>query len=173
MNSIHLLLAFKYLKFELCSCAYPALLLVLAQRGVFENLFGNSQLLGLNSGRDKMMKEDGLLLSSSLVDMFADAIKGPLLSSDIQLQTNTLDLVFHTVSSGFSSLKQIQALIEKDIADYVFEVLRLSGSNFEFSIKYHISRWKSCLLFYIMMLICNLQETKILSSFLAFIFLIF
>ncbi|XP_042471205.1 protein PUTATIVE RECOMBINATION INITIATION DEFECT 1 isoform X1 [Zingiber officinale] len=106
-----------------------ALLLVLAQRGVFENLFGNSRLLSLNSERVKPMKEDGLLLSSSLVDMFADAIKGPLLSSDIQLQTNTLDLIFHTVSSGFSSVKQIQALIEKDIADYVFEVLRLSGNQ--------------------------------------------
>ncbi|WOL17779.1 protein PRD1 [Canna indica] len=106
-----------------------ALLMVLAQKGIFEILFENDQISGLNREMDELMKGDGLVLSSPLINLFAEAIKGPLLSSDVQLQTNTLDLVFHVLSSGDSCLKQIEALIEKSIADYVFEVLRMSGNK--------------------------------------------
>ena len=67
---------------------------------------------------------------SSLVNLFAEAIKGPLLSSDSQVQIGTLDLLFHYLSSAGTSGNQIQVMVEENIADYVFEVLRLSGENF-------------------------------------------
>lgn len=63
----------------------------------------------------------------SLNVLFAEAIKGPLLSSDSQVQISTLDLIFHFLSSEGAPGKQIQVLVEENIADYVFEILRLSG----------------------------------------------
>ena len=110
---------------------YPAaLLMVLARRGVFDNSFENDQIGGFNKEIDKPIHGDEVVFSSPLIEMFAVAIKGPLLSSDSQLQTSTLDLVFHIFSSGATCLKKIQALVENNIADYVFEALRLSGIKF-------------------------------------------
>ncbi|CAL9158609.1 unnamed protein product [Musa hybrid cultivar] len=106
-----------------------ALLMVLARRGVFNNSFENDQIGGFNKEIDKPIHGDEVVFSSPLTEMFADAIKGPLLSSDSQLQTSTLDLVFHIFSSGATCLKKIQALVENNIADYVFEALRLSGNR--------------------------------------------
>lgn len=60
--------------------------------------------------------------------LFAEAIKGPLLSSDRQIQISTLDLIFHYLSWESVSGKQIQLLVEENIVDYVFEILRLSGN---------------------------------------------
>lgn len=73
--------------------------------------------------------EDGVN-GSSLVNLFAEAIKGPMLSSDSQVQISTLDLLFHYLSSVGTSGNQIQVLVEENIADYLFEILRLSGENF-------------------------------------------
>lgn len=67
---------------------------------------------------------------SSLVNLFAEAIKGPLLSSDSQVQIGTLDFLFHYLSSEGTSGSQIRVLVEENIADYVFEILRLSGEDF-------------------------------------------
>lgn len=61
--------------------------------------------------------------------IFAEAIKGPLLSSDSQVQLSTLDLLFHYLSCEGASGKHIQVLVEENIADYVFEILRLSGEQ--------------------------------------------
>lgn len=110
--------------------------MVLAQKGVFAKSFENGQQC-LNREIDKTVQRDELVLSPSVVDMFADAIKGPLLSSDIQLQTSSLQLILHILSSGVSCLSQIQALIETNIADYVFEVLRLSGINIILGLVFH------------------------------------
>lgn len=73
--------------------------------------------------------EDGLK-GSSLVNLFAEAIKGPLLSSDSKVQIATLDLLFHYLSSVGTSDNHIRVLVEENIADYLFEILRLSGENF-------------------------------------------
>ena len=59
--------------------------------------------------------------------IFAEAIKGPLLSSDRQVQQSTLYLLFHYLSCEGASRQQTQVLVEENIADYVFEILRLSG----------------------------------------------
>jgi hypothetical protein len=87
---------------------------------------GNMSLSGeVNS----IETEDGAK-GTSLVNLFAEAIKGPLLSSDSQVQIGTLDLLFHYLSSVGTSGNQIQVLVEENIADYLFEILRLSGENF-------------------------------------------
>ncbi|KAJ0074535.1 hypothetical protein Patl1_37618 [Pistacia atlantica] len=59
----------------------------------------------------------------SLNVLFAEAIKGPLLSSDSQVQINTLDLIFHFLSSEGALGQLIQDLVEENIADYVFAIL--------------------------------------------------
>ncbi|KAL2332631.1 hypothetical protein Fmac_013844 [Flemingia macrophylla] len=69
--------------------------------------------------------EDGTK-GTSLVNLFAEAIKGPLLSSDSKVQVATLDLLFHYLSSVKTSGYQIGVLVEENIADYLFEILRLS-----------------------------------------------
>ncbi|KAJ0074806.1 hypothetical protein Patl1_35014 [Pistacia atlantica] len=59
----------------------------------------------------------------SLNVLFAEAIKGPLLSYDSQVQFNTLDLIFHFLSLEGALGNLIQVLVEENIADYVFEIL--------------------------------------------------
>ncbi|TYK01656.1 protein PRD1 isoform X1 [Cucumis melo var. makuwa] len=58
--------------------------------------------------------------------LFADAIKGPLLSSDIELQLSTLELIIRYLSSEGTSITPIQLLVEENIVDYIFEILRFS-----------------------------------------------
>lgn len=62
-----------------------------------------------------------------LNSLLAEAVKGPLLSSDSQVQIRTLELLYHHVSCERNSAMHMQDLVEESIADYVFEVLRLSG----------------------------------------------
>lgn len=101
--------------------------MLLAQIGLFGNGHGN-EISGLSSEEADFLQttEDGLD-ESPLSVLFAEAIKGPLLSSDSQVQISTLDLIFHYLSCGDASSKQIQILVEENIVDYVFEILRLSG----------------------------------------------
>lgn len=61
--------------------------------------------------------------------LFADAIKGPLLSSDIELQLSTLELIIRYLSSEGTSITPIQLLVEENIVDYIFEILRFSGEQ--------------------------------------------
>ncbi|KAG2726365.1 hypothetical protein I3760_01G108400 [Carya illinoinensis] len=104
-----------------------ALLMVLTQRGFFASANANDTSSMNFYEADNFIqaaevKRDGPRLNSS----FAEAIKGPLLSSDSQVQLSTLDLLFHYMSCDGASGKQIQVLVEENVADYVFEVLRLS-----------------------------------------------
>ncbi|KAL4273284.1 hypothetical protein GQ457_13G028810 [Hibiscus cannabinus] len=104
-----------------------AFLMLLAQIGLFGNGLGN-EISSLSSDEpDHFMQttEEGPD-ESSLSILFAEAIKGPLLSSDSQVQISTLDLIFHYLSCGDASPKQIQILVDENIVDYVFEILRLS-----------------------------------------------
>ncbi|PRQ38312.1 hypothetical protein RchiOBHm_Chr4g0412451 [Rosa chinensis] len=104
-----------------------ALLTVLAQRG----LFGTAYAFDLNS----MSLSEGDSFGQATEDgkdmhplniLFTEAIKGPLLSTDSQVQISTLDLLFHYMSCEGTSSREIQVLVEESIADYVFEILRLS-----------------------------------------------
>ena len=99
---------------------------VLAQRGFLENAYAVDTI---SSYEESLTQEnengtDGWL---PLTVLFAEAIKGPLLSSDSQVQTSTLNLLFYYMSWEGTSSENIQVLVEENIADYAFEVLRLSG----------------------------------------------
>ncbi|KAK9062504.1 hypothetical protein SSX86_019691 [Deinandra increscens subsp. villosa] len=99
-----------------------ALLSVLARRGFFENAFEND-----DEADNFMETTEHELEKTPLNLLFAEAIKSPLLSSDSEVQTATLDLIVLYLSCGGVSEKEVQVLVEENIADYVFEILRLSG----------------------------------------------
>lgn len=104
-----------------------ALLIVLARKGYFRKANGNG-ISSMNSElADSFMQntEEGMD-GTPLEALFAEAIKGPLLSSDSQVQISTLDLIFHYLSGENASGKQFLALVEENIVDYIFEILRLS-----------------------------------------------
>ncbi|XP_022150396.1 protein PRD1 isoform X2 [Momordica charantia] len=92
-----------------------ALLTVLAQRGFLGN--EHAKYLKFNE------KDQG---EPPLNTLFAEAIKGPLLSSDREVQLSTLELIIRYLSSQVASIKEIQLLVEENIVDYVFEIVRFS-----------------------------------------------
>ncbi|XP_051133511.1 protein PUTATIVE RECOMBINATION INITIATION DEFECT 1 isoform X2 [Andrographis paniculata] len=99
-----------------------AFLTVLARRGFFASM----DSLDTNDFMQLTVHEkDGPLVEV----LFAEAVKGPLLSSDSQVQIATMDLISIYLSSTDVSGKQCQALLEENIADYIFEILRLSGNK--------------------------------------------
>uniref|UniRef100_A0A0E0DCQ7 Protein PRD1 n=1 Tax=Oryza meridionalis TaxID=40149 RepID=A0A0E0DCQ7_9ORYZ len=100
-----------------------ALLLTLAKKGAFDIL-----LLSDPSLISSAEAEDNVPLNDSLIILFADAVKGSLLSTNIEVQTGTLELIFHFLSSD-ANIFVLKTLIDQNVADYVFEVLRLSGNN--------------------------------------------
>ncbi|GAB2249560.1 hypothetical protein Droror1_Dr00012919 [Drosera rotundifolia] len=104
-----------------------ALLKVLAQRGLLENVFSSELIMMDTCEADNFMQmTDDANSSFSLSRLLAEAIKAPLLSPDTEVQIATLDFIFHCLSwEGFSS-KQIRVLVEENIVDYIFEILRLS-----------------------------------------------
>ncbi|XP_039687530.1 protein PUTATIVE RECOMBINATION INITIATION DEFECT 1 isoform X2 [Medicago truncatula] len=81
------------------------------------------------SGEVNFKETEDVPEGASLVNLFAEAIKGPLLSSVSQVQIGALDLLFHYLSSVGTSGNQIQVLVEENIADYLFEILRLSENK--------------------------------------------
>ncbi|XP_065861506.1 protein PUTATIVE RECOMBINATION INITIATION DEFECT 1 [Euphorbia lathyris] len=104
-----------------------AFLAILARKGFFENVYAYEASSMCSDEVGNFMQTtdqgaDGLPLNL----LFAEAIKGPLLSSDRQVQISTLDLIFHYLSWGAAPSKQIQLLVKENIVDYVFEILRLS-----------------------------------------------
>lgn len=106
----------------------PALLSILAQKGCFVSAYTNGvSSMSVDETDDFMQRKDDGTDRPSLTLLFAEAIKGPLLSSDSQVQISTLNLVLHYLSWEGTSGKEIQVLVEENIADYVFEILRLSG----------------------------------------------
>lgn len=120
---------------------------MLVQRGYFQNARSNYVGSTDSFEADNFMQItergiDGLPLEV----LFAEAVKGPLLSSDSQLQIATLDLVFRYLSSEDVSGKECQVFLEENIADYIFEILRLSGNRKHNVL--HISQSFAMCLFY-------------------------
>ncbi|PIA29814.1 hypothetical protein AQUCO_05800113v1 [Aquilegia coerulea] len=105
-----------------------ALLTVLAQKDYLRSsLFTYDQTSGNLTEVDNFMQEEEL--SRPLVVLFAESIKGPLLSSNTEVQIGTLDLIFHSLTCQGSAAENIAVLVEQGIVDYVFEILRLSGKK--------------------------------------------
>ncbi|WCJ27535.1 Protein PUTATIVE RECOMBINATION INITIATION DEFECT 1 [Euphorbia peplus] len=105
-----------------------AFLAILARKGFFENAYAyDMSSISSDEADNFMQTTDQGIDGPPLNSLFAEAIKGPLLSSDRQVQISTLDLIFHYLSWGAApSSKQIQLLLKENIVDYVFEILRLS-----------------------------------------------
>ncbi|KAK4480098.1 hypothetical protein RD792_013155 [Penstemon davidsonii] len=105
-----------------------AFLTVLAQRGFFQSACTHH--VGI---KDSFEADNFMQISEHVIDvahlevLFAEAVKGSLLSSDSQVQIATLDLITLYLSSEDVSGKAIHVFIEENIADYVYEILRLSG----------------------------------------------
>ncbi|KAL5703103.1 hypothetical protein ACHQM5_028237 [Ranunculus cassubicifolius] len=96
-----------------------ALLTVLAQKEYLRSsLFSDSW-------QESGFSPDG----TPLVVLFAEAIKGPLLSSDTHVQIGTLDLIFYFLAFEGNAVKNVLVLVEQGIVDYIFEILRLSGDT--------------------------------------------
>jgi len=104
-----------------------ALLLTLAKKGPFDLVLLSNQS-SINCVEPEHMQNDYMSLNASLV-LFAEAVKGSLLSTNLEVQTGTLDLIFHFLSSDGDICALLQILIDENVADYIFEVLRLSGNN--------------------------------------------
>ncbi|CAL1404364.1 unnamed protein product [Linum trigynum] len=104
-----------------------ALLKVLARRGCFENTYQNDICSTGSDEADSLMQTiDDRLDASPLSVLFAEAIKGSLLSSDRQIQASALDLIIHYLTREGTPCKEAEILLEENIVDYVFEILRLS-----------------------------------------------
>ncbi|CAN0916350.1 Protein PUTATIVE RECOMBINATION INITIATION DEFECT 1 [Linum grandiflorum] len=104
-----------------------ALLTALAQRGYFENEYGNEiNSMGYDEADSLMQTADERLDIPPLTVLFSEAIKGSLLSSDRQIQASALDLIVHYLTRDGAPGKEAQLLLEENIVDYVFEILRLS-----------------------------------------------
>ncbi|KAI3996709.1 hypothetical protein MKX01_041009 [Papaver californicum] len=105
-----------------------ALLSVLAQKGYFESSFANDNTWRSSGEEDSFMQATGPTTDyNTIMNLFAEAIKGPLLSSDTQVQIGSLDLIYHCLSREGHNTNNAEVLVEENIADYVFEILRLSG----------------------------------------------
>ncbi|CAM8987913.1 unnamed protein product [Rhodiola kirilowii] len=104
-----------------------ALLAVFARRGAFEDSFASeTSRLNFHVPDSLVQTVEG---TQHLYSLFAEAVKGPLLSSDSQVQIRTLELIYLHLSRKGNSTRHVQELVEESIADYVFEVLRLSEKN--------------------------------------------
>lgn len=117
----------------MCSffCPSAALLLTLAKKGPFDILLLSNQS-SVNCIEAEHTQTDYMPLNASLV-LFAEAVKGSLLSTNLEVQTGTLDLIYHFLSSDASVCALRQTLIDENVADYIFEVLRLSGTRVNLS----------------------------------------
>ena len=97
-----------------------------ALRGWFENTCRNEV-------KDSIEAENLMQISEQttdgrpLISLFAEAVKSPLLSSDCQVQVATLDLIFLVLACEGGTEEEITVMVEENIADYVLEILRLSG----------------------------------------------
>ncbi|KAF8085132.1 hypothetical protein N665_0679s0008 [Sinapis alba] len=105
-----------------------ALLTTLAQQG----LLADSRTSPVSSMSLDEVDDDPMLTAETVTArpcldvLFSEAIKGPLLSTDGEVQIKTLDLIFHYVSQESIPSKQIEVLLGENVADYIFEILRLS-----------------------------------------------
>ncbi|KAM7266580.1 hypothetical protein ACFE04_004477 [Oxalis oulophora] len=104
-----------------------ALLTIMAKKGFFGKVHVNDTSSMSSDEADNFMPmtEDGLD-GPPLSVLFAEAIKGPILSSDSQVQISTVDLLCHYMSTEDNAEEKMIALVKENIADYVFEILRQS-----------------------------------------------
>ncbi|KAL8162897.1 hypothetical protein V2J09_014386 [Rumex salicifolius] len=106
---------------------YTAVLKVLTQKGILMHaISSDDNAMDTCESENFMQATEDELDSSSLDTLFAEAIKAPLLSADDQVQSAALDLVFLYLSTDGISVRHIQVMVEENIVDYVFEILRLS-----------------------------------------------
>ncbi|XP_002516401.2 protein PUTATIVE RECOMBINATION INITIATION DEFECT 1 [Ricinus communis] len=102
-------------------------LTILARKGFFKNAYVNDICSTNSDEADNFMQRTDHGVDGHPVDLlFAEAMKGPLLSPDRQIQISTLNLIFHYLSWEGAQENQIQLLVKENIVDYVFEILRLS-----------------------------------------------
>ncbi|PIN25504.1 hypothetical protein CDL12_01756 [Handroanthus impetiginosus] len=94
-----------------------AFLTVLAQKGFFQSAHSNQ--IG---STDSFYADNFMQITEHVID-------GPPLEVLFAEAIATLDLVFMYLSSDYVSGKECQVFIEENIADYIFEILRLSGSK--------------------------------------------
>ncbi|VAH31500.1 unnamed protein product [Triticum turgidum subsp. durum] len=106
-----------------------AFLLALAKKEAFDILLIGDLSLIKSVEEEESTQTDDVPPNASIIVLFADAVKGSLLSTNLEVQTGTLDLIFHFLSSDANICAVLQTLIDENVADYVFEVLRLSGNN--------------------------------------------
>ncbi|PSS34576.1 hypothetical protein CEY00_Acc01679 [Actinidia chinensis var. chinensis] len=104
-----------------------ALLTVLAQRGFFNTCANDISSKNSCEADNFMQTTEHVIGGQPLNILFAEAIKAPLLSSDSEVQVSTLHLIFLYLSWEGAPGNKIRVLMEENIADYVFEILRLSG----------------------------------------------
>ncbi|XP_019447895.1 PREDICTED: protein PRD1-like isoform X1 [Lupinus angustifolius] len=102
-----------------------ALLTMLARRHLLREACEYDAYMLSSGGVHSQEFEDGT--KGLLVNLLAEAIKGPLLSSESEVQIGALDFLFHYLSSEGTSDSHIRVMVEENIADYVFEIVRLSG----------------------------------------------
>lgn len=103
-----------------------AFLTVLAKKGILQTVSANGTNPYEEDNFSQATEDERDGPDTTL--LLAEAIKGPLLSSDNQVQLDTLNLIVHYASWEGIQRKQLQVLVEENIADYVFEALRLSGN---------------------------------------------
>lgn len=100
------------------------------QRGFFETAYENDISSKNSYEADNFMPTtEDAIDGPSLNILFAESVKAPLLSSDSQVQVKTLDLIFLYLSWEGGSGTKIRVFVEENIADYAFEILRLSGNH--------------------------------------------
>ncbi|GLJ47067.1 hypothetical protein SUGI_0993670 [Cryptomeria japonica] len=112
-----------------------AVLIIMARQEVFHISFAN-----YNEEKDSPIETDSVtetakyhesLIDGSFIRMFAEAVKGPLLSSDVQVQISALELIhYYTFQiEGVDTTKQLSILVEEGTSDYIFETLRVSENK--------------------------------------------
>ncbi|XP_059290896.1 protein PUTATIVE RECOMBINATION INITIATION DEFECT 1 [Lycium ferocissimum] len=104
-----------------------AFLTVIMQRGFFQTASMIDARNRSSYDVDHLMETNEQISDGPLVILFAEAVKAPLLSSDNQVQIAALDLLYLYLSGKDVLENEIQVFVEENIADYTFEVLRLSG----------------------------------------------
>ena len=102
---------------------------MLAQRGFFNTCANDISSKNSCEADNFMQTTEHVIGGQPLNILFAEAIKAPLLSSDSEVQVSTLHLIFLYLSWEGAPGNKIRVLMEENIADYVFEILRLSGKH--------------------------------------------
>jgi hypothetical protein len=67
---------------------------------------------------------------ASFVEQFAEAMKASLLSSNTQVQIRSLVLIHQVCPTSLDISEELHSLIQEGLTDYIFEVLRVSGTCF-------------------------------------------